>query len=137
MRHCMLCGKTSMMGGTRIKLRGKYNPTNWTRKYPNLQKTTTPKGQKVLACTQCIRTFSKPARMQKKAAMKAELKKAAEEKAVIAAAAPKPAAPKKEAKKPAAKKPKIKNPKNPSKTDILVMYAWPRTKSRAAYRGVV
>jgi hypothetical protein len=71
------------MVGTRVLLRGHYNPTNWTRKYPNLQKTVTPKGEKVYACTTCIRTFSKPARLAKKK----ELKAAAAEAAKIAKAA--------------------------------------------------
>jgi ribosomal protein L28 len=63
MRHCELCGKTSRMVGTRKLLRGHYNPTNWSRKYPNLQKTKTPSGEKALACTNCIKTFSKKTRM--------------------------------------------------------------------------
>jgi hypothetical protein len=76
MRHCDICEKTSKMVGTRILLRGHYNPTNWSRKYPNLQKTTTPDGRKVLACTQCIRTFTKGARMEKRKAAKAVIKPA-------------------------------------------------------------
>ena len=71
MRKCELCEKTSRMVGTRILLRGHYNPTNWSRKYPNLQKTMTPKGEKVLACTTCIRTFTKTARIAKKKEVKA------------------------------------------------------------------
>ena len=71
MRHCEICEKTSRMVGTRILLRGHYNPTNWSRKYPNLQKTVTPKGEKVLACTTCIRTFTKDARMAKRKEIKA------------------------------------------------------------------
>jgi len=47
------------MVGRRVKLRGKYNPTIKKRKYPNLQKTTTPSGEKVLACTQCIKKLSR------------------------------------------------------------------------------
>ncbi len=47
------------MGGTRTLLRGHYNPTNWTRKYPNLQKTRNAEGARLLACTKCIRTMSK------------------------------------------------------------------------------
>ncbi|PIT93099.1 MAG: hypothetical protein COU06_01705 [Candidatus Harrisonbacteria bacterium CG10_big_fil_rev_8_21_14_0_10_38_8] len=70
MRKCEICEKTSKMGGTRKLLRGHYNPTNWTRKYPNLQKTTTPKGEKVLACTKCIKTFSKDARLADRKAKK-------------------------------------------------------------------
>ena len=71
MRHCELCGKTSRMVGTRILLRGHYNPTNWTRKYPNLQRTTTPAGERVLACTNCIKTWSKKTRMAKNKAARA------------------------------------------------------------------
>lgn len=62
------------MAGTRILLRGHYNPTNWSRKYPNLQLTRTPEGQRVLACTQCIRTFGKTARIDKKQKDKAAKK---------------------------------------------------------------
>ena len=62
MKSCDVCGKGSKMVGHRIKLRGHYNPTNWTRKYPNLQKTVTPAGEKAVACVQCIKTFAKPAR---------------------------------------------------------------------------
>jgi len=46
------------MVGNRKKLRGNYNPTNYSRKYPNLQKTT-HEGEKVVACTNCIRTANK------------------------------------------------------------------------------
>lgn len=77
MRKCEICEKTSRMVGTRILLRGHYNPTNWSRKYPNLQKTVTPKGEKVLACTTCIRTFAKAAKMKEKKAAKAAAKTAA------------------------------------------------------------
>jgi hypothetical protein len=47
------------MGGTRLLLRGHYNPTNWSRKYPNLQKTRNPEGKRVLACVKCIRSMSR------------------------------------------------------------------------------
>ncbi len=70
MRHCENCLKTSRMVGTRILLRGHYNPTNWSRKYPNLQKSVNPKGEKVLVCTTCIRTFSKDARLKDRKAAK-------------------------------------------------------------------
>jgi ribosomal protein L28 len=101
MKNCEICGKTSRMVGTRILLRGHYNPTNWSRKYPNLQKTTTPKGEKVVACTNCIRTFGKAARMEKKKTAKAAAvaaKAAAPAPAPQAEAKPKKAAKKKEAK---------------------------------------
>ena len=62
MKTCELCGKGSKMVGHRKLLRGHYNPTNWTRKYPNLQKTTLPDGKKVLICTQCMRTLAKKAK---------------------------------------------------------------------------
>jgi ribosomal protein L28 len=61
MRHCEVCGKKSIMVGHRIKLRGKYNPTGMKRKYPNLQKTVTPDGNKVIACAECIKGSSKKA----------------------------------------------------------------------------
>jgi len=81
MRHCELCKKTSRMVGTRKLLRGHYNPTNWTRKYPNLQPTRIPEGglaslpagRQVLACTQCIKTFGKATRLEKRKAIKAEM----------------------------------------------------------------
>lgn len=83
MRHCSICKKTSKMGGTRKLLRGHYNPTNWSRKYPNLQTVRIPEGgfkglaagRQVLACTRCIRTFGKAARLEKN---RAERKQKAE-----------------------------------------------------------
>jgi ribosomal protein L28 len=59
MRQCEICGKSYIIGGTRKKLRGKYNPTSRKKKYPNLQKTKLPNGKRVLACTKCIKTISK------------------------------------------------------------------------------
>ena len=67
---CAICGKGSIMSYTRKKLRGKYNPTAKKRKYPNLQWVKIPEdvklkkfkpfaGQRVLACTQCIKTLHK------------------------------------------------------------------------------
>lgn len=47
------------MGGTRKKLRGNYNPVNWSRKYPNLQKTKTMDGTRILACARCIKKMNK------------------------------------------------------------------------------
>jgi ribosomal protein L28 len=46
------------MGGHRILLRAHYNPTNWTRKYPNLQYATVD-GKRMLICTACLRTLHK------------------------------------------------------------------------------
>lgn len=91
------------MVGTRKLLRGHYNPTNWTRKYPNLQMFTTPSGERVLACTKCIKTFSKKTRMAKN--------KAAREKAVAAAQEKKAAQSAAEAAKPKKEKVKAKDPK--------------------------
>jgi len=59
MRKCSICGKGSIMRASRNKLRGKYNPTPKKRKYPNLQKTKLPNGERVLACARCIKKFSK------------------------------------------------------------------------------
>ena len=64
MRKCTLCGKGSMMGGVRKKLRGKYNPVNWKREYPNLQYAKV-EGVRKLICTQCIRTLSKKTRTRR------------------------------------------------------------------------
>ncbi len=105
MRHCEICEKTSRMVGTRILLRGHYNPTNWSRKYPNLQKTTTPKGEKVLACTTCIRTFTKDARMKKRKDAKVA---AAAAKAAAPVVVAKPVAKKAAPKEKKAKKPEVK-----------------------------
>lgn len=68
---CAICEKTSTVNWSFKKLRGKYNPTKKYRKYPNLQWTIVPIGAKspkaakplygkrVLACTKCIKAFSK------------------------------------------------------------------------------
>ena len=55
MRSCEICGKGSIIRGTRIKLRGKYNPTAQNRKYPNLQKFKLSSGKRVLACASRIK----------------------------------------------------------------------------------
>jgi hypothetical protein len=59
MKHCKICGKGSVMAGTRKLLRGHYNPVNWSRKYPNLQNATLASGATVAACTRCRRTLAK------------------------------------------------------------------------------
>jgi len=51
---CAVCGKKTSMNWTLVKLRGKYNPTQKVRKYPNLQWTRV-KGERVLACAKCIK----------------------------------------------------------------------------------
>lgn len=58
-RICKLCGKGSHMGGARNLLRGKYNPTAQTRKYPNLQWVRIAAGKRVKACTQCIKRLAR------------------------------------------------------------------------------
>ena len=95
------------MVGTRKLLRGHYNPTNWTRKYPNLQYTVTPSGARVLACTKCIKAFGIKARMVKNNAARVAKIEAAK----LKAAAPKPE--KKAA--PAKKEKKVKSEKKPAK----------------------
>ena len=62
MRKCEICGRGSVMQGKRKLLRGHYNPVNYLRKYPNLQKTKLPDGKGVLACTRCMRTLQKTPR---------------------------------------------------------------------------
>jgi ribosomal protein L28 len=59
MRKCDICGKGSIMRGGRKKLRGKYNPTPKTRKYPNLQKSRDNQGKRALVCANCLRTTAK------------------------------------------------------------------------------
>jgi len=71
MKTCSICDKGSLLFGHYTKLRGKYNPSlNKIRKQPNLQwltiaSDTTKKkykalaGQRVKACTKCIKAFSK------------------------------------------------------------------------------
>jgi hypothetical protein len=49
------------MAGERKKLRGKYNPVNWRRKYANLQYAKV-QGVRKLICTQCLRTMKKAAK---------------------------------------------------------------------------
>lgn len=69
-KECPICKKGSRLFGRRKKLRGKYNPTGKKRKYPNLQWCRIPddisekkyrpfRGQRVLACTKCIKRLSK------------------------------------------------------------------------------
>jgi len=58
MRACSICEKSYKMGGTRRKLRGKYNPTNWSKKKANLQWTKI-NGKRMLVCTRCLRTLNR------------------------------------------------------------------------------
>ena len=43
----------------RKKLRGKYNPTEKKRKYPNLQWAKLASGRRAKACVRCIKTQTK------------------------------------------------------------------------------
>ncbi len=52
------------MVGKRILLRGHYNPTSKSRKYPNLQFSKVD-GVRKLICVQCMRTISKKPRAVK------------------------------------------------------------------------
>lgn len=67
---CEICGKGSMLLTPRNKLRGKYNPSDKKRKYPNIQRVfllarrslgeSGSSEKRVRACVQCIKTLSKP-----------------------------------------------------------------------------
>ncbi len=68
-KQCTICGKGSRMFGKLNKLRGKYNPTDKKRKYPNLQWLKVPEDTKlkkykpfankrILACAKCIKRLS-------------------------------------------------------------------------------
>jgi len=57
MRACAICAKSYKMAGTRRKLRGNYNPTNWSKKKANLQWTKI-KGKRMRVCTRCLKTLS-------------------------------------------------------------------------------
>ena len=59
-KTCAVCGKGSMLLTPRNKLRGKYNPAEKKRKYPNLQWLTLASGKRTKACVQCIKTLYKP-----------------------------------------------------------------------------
>jgi len=61
-RVCEICGKEKSMGHIRKLLRGHYNVTGGRAFKPNLQKTRF-EGRHVLACTNCIRTMHKVAKV--------------------------------------------------------------------------
>jgi len=59
---CAICKKGSVIMGTRRLLRGHYNPTKRSRKYPNLQwarlpasRQGGPSGGRVKICTRCLK----------------------------------------------------------------------------------
>ncbi|OGF52478.1 hypothetical protein A3I27_00895 [Candidatus Giovannonibacteria bacterium RIFCSPLOWO2_02_FULL_43_11b] len=60
-KECPICKKGTQMGVKRVLLRGKYNPTKKTRKYPNLQWATLPartggtSGGRIKICTDCLK----------------------------------------------------------------------------------
>jgi len=58
-KKCAICGKGSVMVTRLVKLRGKFNPTTKTRKYPNLQWVRLASGKRVQACAKCIKTLNK------------------------------------------------------------------------------
>jgi len=55
MKTCPTCGKGTNMSAKRNLLRGKYNPTSKTRRYPNLQWATFPGGERLKICASCIK----------------------------------------------------------------------------------
>jgi len=54
-KFCPVCKKGSQMSGTRVLLRGHYNPTKTSRKYPNLQWAHLPSGGRIKVCTSCLK----------------------------------------------------------------------------------
>ena len=56
--RCPQCGKGSRMVTTRVLLRGHYNPTSKSRRYPNLQWAKV-NGKRIKICTDCIKTLNK------------------------------------------------------------------------------
>jgi len=72
MRQCAICGKGSIIRGKRKLLRGHYNPTSRSRKYPNLQWVRLPspaaqarggqakvQGVRKRICTNCLKSLHK------------------------------------------------------------------------------
>jgi len=55
MKTCPTCGKGTNMSAKRNLLRGKYNPTSKTRRYPNLQWATFLSGERLKICASCIK----------------------------------------------------------------------------------
>ncbi len=61
MRQCAKCGKSFQISGTRIKLRGKFNPTKSGKKRANLQWTRLLNGKRTLVCVKCLKTLTRRA----------------------------------------------------------------------------
>ena len=63
--RCPQCGKKPIMVTTRVLLRGHYNPTSKSKRYPNLQWARIPGraggSKRVKICTDCIKTLHKTA----------------------------------------------------------------------------
>ncbi|MBI2592822.1 MAG: 50S ribosomal protein L28 [Candidatus Colwellbacteria bacterium] len=59
MRICEICGKGTVVGGSRKKLRAHFNPQPKQKKYPNLQKSVLPGGRRALLCTSCIKNIAR------------------------------------------------------------------------------
>jgi len=58
-RVCTICEKRYAMARKYNKLMSKYNPSPKKKKNPNLQWVTLASGERVKACTRCIRTLQK------------------------------------------------------------------------------
>ncbi|MDO8470422.1 MAG: L28 family ribosomal protein [bacterium] len=58
-KTCALCGKQRNMAWRLVKLRGKYNPTIKHAQRPNLQWLRLKSGERVYACTKCIKAQGK------------------------------------------------------------------------------
>ncbi|RJQ29935.1 50S ribosomal protein L28 [Candidatus Parcubacteria bacterium] len=58
MRQCAVCGKGSVIRGKRRLLRGHYNPTGTSRKYPNLQWAKVG-GTRKRVCVRCMKKLGR------------------------------------------------------------------------------
>lgn len=61
-KQCPICGKGTIQAARRNLLRGKYNPTKKTMRYPNLQWAALPNGlprgkagKRIKICTSCLK----------------------------------------------------------------------------------
>lgn len=55
---CAICNKNSVLITPRNKLRGKYNPAEKIRKYPNLQWVRFD-SERIKACAKCIKNLAR------------------------------------------------------------------------------
>jgi len=58
-KQCAICEKRYNLSQVLVKLRGKYNPTSKRKQKPNLQWMRLPSGNRILACTKCIKAQGK------------------------------------------------------------------------------